>query len=130
MDICDWYNVYSAESMFVRWVPAAIFAFTFMKTLLTCAVTANRTLMALIYTSESNLPQSYAVCLFLKILVIGVSRSLSFLLLPPAKGYYFDPPARAIFFPRIDDSHCHWVHSPLTVIHYFDDGYVGMHPLA
>ena len=33
-------------------------------------------------------------------------------------------PARRIFFPRID-SHCDKIHSNLTAVHWFKDGYVG-----
>ena len=45
-------------------------------------------------------------------------------------GRWFDPPARQIFFPRIDESHCDWIHSSLTAIHCFDDDYVGEQPMA
>ena len=34
-------------------------------------------------------------------------------------------PARLIFFQKIDDSHCHRAHSFFTIIHCFDDGYIG-----
>ena len=34
-------------------------------------------------------------------------------------------PAWPIFFPRIDDSHCDRIHSSLTSVHCFDNGYVG-----
>ena len=37
----------------------------------------------------------------------------------------FEPQARPIFFPRIDDSHCDRIHSSLTAVHCFDDRYVG-----
>ena len=31
---------------------------------------------------------------------------------------------------KIDDSHCERIHSPLTAVCCFDDGYVVMHPVA
>ena len=34
-------------------------------------------------------------------------------------------PALPIFFPRIDDSHCDRIHSSLTAVRCFDNGYVG-----
>ena len=34
-------------------------------------------------------------------------------------------PARPIFFPRIDDSHCDKIHSSLTAVRCFDNGYMG-----
>ena len=46
--------------MFIQRAPAC----TFMKTLFTSAATANKTLMVLMYTIESNLSQDYAVCLY------------------------------------------------------------------
>ena len=36
-------------------------------------------------------------------------------------------PARPIFFPRTDDSHCNRI---LTAVSCFDNGYVGKHPVA
>ena len=53
--------------MFIRRVLAAIFAWTFMKTLFTSAATAYRTLAALIYTLplKINVSQDNAVSLFL-----------------------------------------------------------------
>ena len=39
-------------------------------------------------------------------------------------------PARPIFFPMIDDSHCDRIHSSLTGVHCFDSGYVGKQPVA
>ena len=33
--------------------------------------------------------------------------------------------ARPICFQRIDDSHCNRIHSSLTAVHCFDNGYVG-----
>ena len=39
-------------------------------------------------------------------------------------------PARPIFFPRIDDSHCDRIHSFLIAVRCFDDGYVGKQPVA
>ena len=32
-------------------------------------------------------------------------------------GRWFESPARPIFFPRIDDSHCDRIHSSLTAVH-------------
>ena len=40
-------------------------------------------------------------------------------------GHWFKPPARLIFFPRIDDSHCDTIHSSLTAVRCLDNGYVG-----
>ena len=37
-------------------------------------------------------------------------------------------PAGTIFFPRIDDSHCNRIHSSLTVVRCFVNGYVGKQP--
>ena len=45
-------------------------------------------------------------------------------------GRWFDPRARPIFFPRIGDSHCDRIHSSLTAVHCFDNGYVGKQPVA
>ena len=39
-------------------------------------------------------------------------------------------PARPIFFPRTDDSHCDRIHSSLTAVRCFDNGYVGKQPVA
>ena len=39
-------------------------------------------------------------------------------------------PARPILFPRIDDSHCDRIHSSLTAVRCFDNGYVGKQPVA
>ena len=39
-------------------------------------------------------------------------------------------PARPKFFPTTDDSHCDWIHSSLTAVHCFDNGYVGKQPVA
>ena len=39
-------------------------------------------------------------------------------------------PAWQIFFPRIDDSHCHRIHSSLTAVCCFDNGYVEKQPVA
>ena len=44
--------------MFIRRAPAAVFACSCMKSY------ANRSIMALIYTTEFNPSQDYAVCLF------------------------------------------------------------------
>ena len=38
-------------------------------------------------------------------------------------------PARPIFFPRTDDSHCNRIHFPLTAVLCLD-GYVGKQPVA
>ena len=38
--------------------------------------------------------------------------------------------AYAIFFPRIDESHCDKVHSSLTAVRCCDNSYVGKQPLA
>ena len=35
-----------------------------------------------------------------------------------------------IFFPRIDDSHCDRIHSSLTAVCCYDNGYVGKQPVA
>ena len=50
--------------MFIQGASAAIFASTFMKTLFTSSATANRTLVALIYTTENSSILDYAACLF------------------------------------------------------------------
>ena len=39
-------------------------------------------------------------------------------------------PAQPIFFQRIDDSHCDRIHSSLTAVCCFDNGYVGKQPVA
>ena len=41
-------------------------------------------------------------------------------------------PSRAspIFFPRIDDNHCNRIHSSLTAVRFFDNGYVGKQPVG
>ena len=39
-------------------------------------------------------------------------------------------PARPIFYPRIDGSHCDSIHSFLTAVCCFDNGYVGKQPVA
>ena len=39
-------------------------------------------------------------------------------------------PARPIFFPRIKYSHCDWIHSSLSAVRCFDNGYVGKQPVA
>ena len=33
-----------------------------------------------------------------------------------------------MFFPKIDDSYCDRIHSSLTTVHCFDNGYVGKQP--
>ena len=38
--------------------------------------------------------------------------------------------ARPIFSLRIDDSHCDKIHSSLSAVCCFDNGYVGKHPVA
>ena len=37
-------------------------------------------------------------------------------------------PARPIFFPRINDSHCDMIHSSISLCHCFDEGYVEKKP--
>ena len=39
-------------------------------------------------------------------------------------------PARPIFFPRINDSHCDRIHFSLITVRCFDNGYVGKQPMA
>ena len=39
-------------------------------------------------------------------------------------------PVRPIFFPMIDDSHCDRIHSSLTAVCCFNNGYVRKHPVA
>ena len=46
------------------------------------------------------------------------------------EGRWFNTWLGPIFFPRIDDSHCYRIHSSLTAVHYFDNGYVGKQPVA
>ena len=53
-------------SMFIQQAHTAIFACTFMKTLVTSAATANRTIMALIY-----IPLKRNVCSFFKTFVVS-----------------------------------------------------------
>ena len=38
--------------------------------------------------------------------------------------------AGPIFFTRIGDSHCNRIHSFLSAVCFFDNGYVGKQPLA
>ena len=45
-------------------------------------------------------------------------------------GRWLDHPARPIFFPRIDVSHCDRIYSSLTAIRCFDNDYVGKQPVA
>ena len=45
-------------------------------------------------------------------------------------GRWFEPPARLILFPRIDDNRCDRIHSSLIAVHCFADGYVGKQPVA
>ena len=40
------------------------------------------------------------------------------------------PAAQPKFLPWIDDSRCDRIHSSLTVVHYFDNGWVGKQPVA
>ena len=42
-------------------------------------------------------------------------------------GHWFDPRIGPIFYPRIDDCHYDMIHSSLTVVYWFDNGYVGKH---
>ena len=44
-------------------------------------------------------------------------------------GRWFDPAVGPIFFSRIDEIHCDRIHSPLTAVRYFYDGYVGQQPM-
>ena len=46
------------------------------------------------------------------------------------EGRWFEPPARQVFSPRIDDSHCDRIHSSLTAVHYFDNVCVGKQSVA
>ena len=39
------------------------------------------------------------------------------------RDQWVDPPARPIFFSKIDDSHCDRIHPSLTVFHCFDGGH-------
>ena len=43
---------------------------------------------------------------------------------------WFDPRARLIFFPRIDDCHCDRIHSSLTAVRCYSNYYVGKQPVA
>ena len=45
-------------------------------------------------------------------------------------GRWFDPQARPILFPWIHDSYCDRIHSFLTAVRCFDNGYVGKQPVA
>ena len=45
-------------------------------------------------------------------------------------GHWFKPSAQPVFFPRNDDSHCDRIHSSLTAVHRFDNGYVEKQPVA
>ena len=45
------------------------------------------------------------------------------------EGRWFDP-CSANILPKIDDSHCDRIHSSLTAVRYFDNGYVGKQPVA
>ena len=45
-------------------------------------------------------------------------------------GRLFDPQARPVFFPRIDDNHYNRIHFSLTAVHCFSSGYVGKQPVA
>ena len=45
-------------------------------------------------------------------------------------GGCFDPQAQPIFFLRIYDSHCNMIHSSLTAVHCFDNGYLGKQAVA
>ena len=55
---------------------------------------------------------------------------LAFSLRPENRRSLVRPPARPIVLPRIDDSHCYRVHSSLTAVHCFYNGYVGKQPVA
>ena len=43
---------------------------------------------------------------------------------------WVDPHSQSIFFPRTDENHCDRIHSFLTAVHCFENGYVGKQPLA
>ena len=45
-------------------------------------------------------------------------------------GCWFEPLARPIFFPVIDDSHCNRINSSFTAVHCLDDGYVRKQPVT
>ena len=45
-------------------------------------------------------------------------------------GRWFEPPARPIFFPWFDDSHCDRIHTFITAVRRFDHGYVGKQSVA
>ena len=45
-------------------------------------------------------------------------------------GRWFESLAQPIFSLRIDGSHCDRIHSSLTTVHCFKDGYMGKQPLA
>ena len=45
-------------------------------------------------------------------------------------GRCSESPILAIFFPRIDDSHCDRIHFSLAAAHCFDDVYVGKRSVA
>ena len=45
-------------------------------------------------------------------------------------GHCFDSLAQPIFFPRIDDGYCERIHSSVTALCYFKDGYVGKQPVS
>ena len=46
------------------------------------------------------------------------------------RGSLVTSPARPKFFPRIDNSHCETIHSCLTPVCCFDNGYVGKQQVA
>ena len=45
-------------------------------------------------------------------------------------GHWLDPWAQPIFFLRIDDSHSDRIHSFLTAVYCFENGYVGKQQVA
>ena len=45
-------------------------------------------------------------------------------------GRWFDPRFCQYSFPRTGDSHCHRIHSSLTAVCCFVNGYVGKQPMA
>ena len=46
------------------------------------------------------------------------------------EGCWGDLRARPKFFPRIDDNHCLGIHSSLSAVNCFDNGYVEKQPVA
>ena len=57
-------------------------------------------------------------------------RNTFFLYLHENTGHWFEPQARPILFPRIDDSCCHRIHSSLTAVRCFDSNNVIKQPVT